>query len=107
MDILKHLIPLICLLTIHNSNTSFTEMYNFIKSDKYIFNILLDQIKSWWGKNIKKKTIKIFIKVYYKYMKDDKETNQIIRTIKEIFIKNLDNNKELSILIDKYLIPQN
>ena len=36
-------------------------------------------------------------------MKDDKETNQIIRTVKELFMKN---NKELSILIDKYLIPQ-
>jgi len=41
-----------------------------------------------------------------KYMKDDKETNQIIRTIKELFMKNIKNNRELSILIDKYLIPQ-
>ena len=39
-------------------------------------------------------------------MKDDKETNQIIRTVKELFMKNIKNNKELSILIDKYLIPQ-
>ena len=39
-------------------------------------------------------------------MKDDKETNQIIRTVKELFSKNINNNKELSILIDKYLIPQ-
>ena len=39
-----------------------------------------------------------------KYMKDDKETNQIIRTIKELFTKNIKNNRELSILIDKYLI---
>ena len=39
-------------------------------------------------------------------MKDDKETNQIIRTIKELFMKNMNSNKELSKLIDKYLIPQ-
>ena len=39
-------------------------------------------------------------------MKDDKETNQIIRTIKELFMKNIKNNRELSNLIDKYLIPQ-
>lgn len=39
-------------------------------------------------------------------MKDDKETNQIIRTVKELFSKNINNNKELSKLIDKYLIPQ-
>jgi hypothetical protein len=36
----------------------------------------------------------------------DKETNQIIRTVKEIFSKNINNNKELSVLIDKYFIPQ-
>jgi len=36
----------------------------------------------------------------------DKETNQIIRTVKELFMKNVKNNKDLSILIDKYLIPQ-
>ena len=41
-----------------------------------------------------------------KYMKDDKETNQIIRTVKELFMKNIKNNRELSNLIDKYLIPQ-
>ena len=39
-------------------------------------------------------------------MKDDKETNQIIRTVKELFRKNMNNNRELSNLIDKYLIPQ-
>ena len=41
-----------------------------------------------------------------KYMKDDKETNQIIRTVKELCMKNIKNNRELSKLIDKYLIPQ-
>ena len=39
-------------------------------------------------------------------MKDDKETNQIIRNVKELFTKNIKNNRELSMLIDKYLIPQ-
>ena len=39
-------------------------------------------------------------------MKDDKKTNQIIRTVKELFMKNIKNNRELSNLIDKYLIPQ-
>ena len=28
-------------------------------------------------------------------MKDDKETNQIIRTVKELFMKNIKNNREL------------
>lgn len=39
-------------------------------------------------------------------MEHDTETNQIIRTIKELFLKNITNRKEFSLLIDKYLIPQ-
>ena len=39
-------------------------------------------------------------------MEKDKETKQLIRTIKELFINNKRNSKELSKLIDKYLIPQ-
>jgi hypothetical protein len=106
MDILKHIIPLICLLTIHNKKTSFVEMFELIENNEYVYNILIDQTKSWWGKSIDSKIIKKFINVYIKYMKDDKETNQIIRTIKELFMKNIKNNRELSNLIDKYLIPQ-
>jgi hypothetical protein len=106
MDLLKHIIPLICLLTIHDEKTSFIEMFEFIENNEYIYNILIDQTKSWWSKSIDSKIIKNFINVYIKYMKDDKETNQIIRTIKELFVKNINNNKELSSLIDKYLIPQ-
>jgi len=106
MDILKHIIPLICLLTIHNKETSFVEMFKLIENNEYVYNILIDQTKSWWGKSIDSKIINKFINVYMKYMKDDKETNQIIRTVKELFMKNIKNNRELSILIDKYLIPQ-
>jgi len=106
MDILKHIIPLICLLTIHDKETSFVEMFELIKKNEFVYNILIDQTKSWWGKSIDSKIIKKFINMYIKYMKDDKETNQIIRTVKELFMKNIKNNRELSNLIDKYLIPQ-
>ena len=106
MDIMKHIIPLICLLTIHDKGTSFIEMFKFIEKDKHVYSILIDQTKSWWGKSIDSKIIKKFINVYVKYMKDDKETNQIIRTVKELFMKNVKNNRKLSNLIDKYLIPQ-
>ena len=105
MDILRHIIPLICLLTIHNKDTSFIEMFNCIQNDNYIYNILIDQTKSWWGKSIDSNIIKKFINVYIKYMSDDKEINQIILTVKELFMKNINNDKELSNLIDKYLIP--
>lgn len=106
MDILKHIIPLICLLTIHNNETSFIEMFNLIKSNKCVYTILIEQIQSWWGYNIDADILTKFIYVYTKYLANNKETNQIIRTIKELFVKNINNSKQLSKLIDKYLIPQ-
>jgi hypothetical protein len=46
MDILKHIIPLICLLTIHDKETSLVEMFELIennlrqyKSQKILENI--------------------------------------------------------------------
>lgn len=105
-EILKHIIPLICLLTIHEKETSFIEMFKFIETNEYVYNILIDQTKSWWGKSIDAIILKKFTQIYMKYMMDDKETTQIIRTVKEIFVKNIKNNRELSKLIDTYLIPQ-
>ena len=105
MDILKHIIPLICLLTIHNVETSFIEMFAIIENDSNIYNILIDQTKSWWGKSIDSAILKKFINLYIKYMKDDTETAQIIRTVKELFVKNINNSNELSSLIDKYFVP--
>ena len=105
MEILKYIIPLICILTIHYHQTSFTEMYNYINEQPYIYDILIDQTKSWWGDKIDAPIIKKFIQIYTKYLKDDKETNQIIRTVKELFVKNINNQDEMSNLIDQYLIP--
>lgn len=106
MDIFIHIIPLICLLTIHKEESSFIEMINIIERDKYVLGILLDQTKSWWGNEIDSKIINLFIDIYTKYIKKDIEITQIIRTSKEIFVKNVHNSKELSKLIDIYLIPQ-
>ncbi len=106
MDILKHIIPLICILTIHNTESSLIEMYNIIEQNSNIYDILIKQIISWYGKNVDNNSIVQFIETYIKYMKNDKEVNQIIRTVKELFAKNINNQNELSKLIDKYLIPQ-
>jgi len=106
MDILKHMIPLLCILTIHYEETSFIEMFGVIEKNQNLYTILIEQIKSWWGENINSNIIKTLINIYIKYMSDDMETTQIIRTIKELFSKNLNNHRNLSQLIDKYLIPQ-
>ena len=106
MSVLKHMTPLICLLTIRNTETTFLSMFESIEKDKILYEILLNQTKSWWGCNINDKVIKKFIKIYTKYLSSDQEYNQIIRTVKELFLSNINNAGQLSILIDKYFIPQ-
>lgn len=39
-------------------------------------------------------------------MQQDTEITQIITTIKELFLQHKNNRKEFSLLLDKYLIPQ-
>ena len=70
-------------------------MFDTIEKNQYILNILIDQTKSWWGRFIDSKILKIFIGLYIKYMKNDKETNRIITTIKELFLKNKNKLKSL------------
>ena len=106
MEIFTHVIPLVCLLTIHDSESTLIEMFDLIQNNVYVYTILIDQTRSWWGENINNKFLNNFIDIYMKYIKDDKETSQIIRTIKELFQQNVNNSKELSILIDKYFVPQ-
>jgi hypothetical protein len=106
MEVLKHIIPLVCLLTIHDKETSFIEMFDIIKRNDDIYTLLINQTRSWWGKNVDTRILKKFITIYMKEMSNDEETNQIIRVVKDLFQKNVNNSKELSKLIDKYLIPQ-
>ena len=106
-DILKPVSILISLLTIHEKNaTTLKDMNILINNDINKKQILIDQIRTWWGKNIKNEQIEVLIKIFINYMTNDKETDQLIRTIKELFCKNINNMKELSKVIDKYLIPQ-
>ena len=105
MDILRQVIPLMCLFTIRDTETTFPGMLRSIESDEYVFNLLIGQLRMWWD-SINRKTIKKFTDVYMEYMESNAEVGQIIRTVKELFSKNIENYRELSRLIDKYLIPQ-
>jgi hypothetical protein len=106
MDIIKHIIPLICLLTIHNKDTSLNEMYEYVKDNKYVYILLINQIKSWWGDKADENKINLLLTIFNSNLNNDKEIKMIIRTVKELFMKNKYNKNELSKLIDKYLIPQ-
>ena len=106
MVLFKAIAPLMCFLSSGDEGTSFIEMVHYIENNEYIYNILIAQTKSWWGKSVDSKILKIFFNIYIKYMKNDKEANQIIRTMKELIMKNINNRNEMSQLVDKYLIPQ-
>ena len=106
MDIFKHIVPLISLLTIHNQETSIVEMIKIIENNKLIYKILIDQTKSWWGKMINPNIIKFIFNVYIKNINGENSIHKMIIAIKELFIQNVNNAKQLSKLIDKYLIPQ-
>jgi len=96
MDLYKHIIPLICLLTIHDDDTSFVNMVNLIKEDQYKLKILVDQTRCWWGNKINIEIIEVFINMYIKYMNKDMEIEQIIRTVKDFFQK-------MSIILKNFL----
>ena len=107
MDIIKHLIPLLCIFTIRNKDIfTFQDMYNFILGNNELFTILTNQLSIWSGIELSERKIKMIIKIYRKYIKEDMDIDTITRTIKELFVKNISNRKELSSLLDKYLIPQ-
>ena len=106
MEILRHIIPLLCIFTIHNKENNLIDMYNIIKNNSYLSEVLYSQIITWWGKNIKKEFIVNLINIYKNYMADDKHMNDTIKTIKNIFIKSKNDTNKLSKLIDTYLIPQ-
>ena len=104
--ILRHISPLMCFLSIRDKGTSFIEMANFIQNNEEIYSIFIEQIISWWGDSIDINKLKDFFNIYIKHMKDDKKTEQLIRSMKEIILKNALNLQEISRLIDEYLIPQ-
>jgi len=69
-------------------------------------NILLEQMKTWWGKNISDDMINIILTIYDSKLKDNSDIKFVTERVKELFVQNIDNQRELSNTIDKYLIPQ-
>jgi hypothetical protein len=106
MDILRHIIPLVCILSIHSTESSFMDMFKIIKGDRYMYNIFLEQTKSWWGQNVNSDVMKKVKNIYKRSLSSNKEISQLIRVVKELFVKNIGNSRKLSEHIDKYLIPQ-
>jgi len=47
-----------------------------LEEDEYLYNILIEQVKTWWNKKIDSLIIKEFINIYTNHMiKDDEMAN--------------------------------
>lgn len=107
-DIMKHLIPLLCILTIHNKDiNTFGEICIWIKNNKIEYDIIINQLSIWWGGNLTKSIdiISLFNDIYNRYLIDNDMFNTVFMRLKEVFSNAVNNKGELSIIIDKYLIP--
>ena len=106
-DILRPVSIVISLLTIHdNEKTTLGEMFSLLENDEQKKSILLNQVRVWWGGNVSKEDVEGLIRIFGTYLAKDQDTTTLIRQVKELFCKNKKNSKELSKIIDKYLIPQ-
>lgn len=107
MDMVKHIIPLICLLTIHSTESNnFIKMLNLIKDNTELYYILHNQFIIWWDKDMSSDEFNHLISIFSKNLSLDESFNHTVEVIKDIFIQAKDDKNELSKLIDKYLIPQ-
>jgi hypothetical protein len=81
-------------------------MIKIIQSDKKLSDILINQMRIWWGQSLKEKLLDKLMEVYQNKLKDNQEFNLVVERVKELFKKSTRNQKDLSKLIDTYLIPQ-
>ena len=108
-DVMKHLIPLICLLTIHtNDQNTFMTMCQWIDNHQEEKNVVITQLSTWWGKSLvtNVNVMDMFIKLYKKYLISNNEFNNVVLRLKEMFNFAKNNKDDLSKLIDTYLVPQ-
>jgi adenine-specific DNA-methyltransferase len=105
-DIIKKLIPLLCLITVSNDNTTtFGDMCRFIDETNELREIIIETIITWWGSKVETQLFDIIINLYNKYFINNEKFNNKVADIKDIFKNNLNNKSELSKAIDKFLIP--
>jgi hypothetical protein len=104
LDFFKYCVPLVCILTIHNKEKSFHKLCCHIDSNESLFSVFKDQIEKSWKIDLNHEVFLNFINIYKKYIMN-KDIERITSSVKEMFLKNKYNPKELSKLIDKYLIP--
>lgn len=102
-DVLQHVIPLICMLTIKNKNTDFTKMICDIEKNKELLEIFDDQCYVWWNRKDLLGFIKNIVGLYYK---KNSVTYNVAIQIKLTLQNLLDKPKELLEIINNSLKPK-
>ena len=102
-DIICHIIPLICILTIHDKIFDISSM--IIKIKEKLFDLFICQLRSYWGNKIDNEIIDLIIKIMKRSEKNTIFNNSVLQ-LKELFYENKYDKHKISELIDKYLIPQ-
>jgi hypothetical protein len=109
-DILRHIIPLICFLTIHiRVNNNLSELLQYIISDTRLKNILLGQLRIWWDSE---HLLEYIVVINDKYLRENNNLLYIMTSLKDLLnhaiseSNGYNRRQQLSQLIDQYLVPQ-
>jgi hypothetical protein len=102
-DVLPFVIPLSCILTIHNNKYDFAEILNTIEGNPNLLEVFDDQSFIWWNK---KDIIQLIENVVKKYVKKNSSIHNIAIQFKLSLQSLIDKPKELLELIDSCLKPK-
>jgi len=102
-DVLPYIIPLVCILTMNNSNTDFIQMLNNIQENAELLNIFDDMCLTWWNK---KELLNLIKEIISKNINKNSNTYNIAITFKMNLNDLIDNPKKLLELINECLKPK-
>jgi hypothetical protein len=104
-EMVRHLVPILSFLTIHETTSSVRHMMDLIKSDPEMMDVLLDRTRAWWGDKGSAENVDTLVAVYEIHMACDARQVATVDMVKDLFVQNIDNAAELSRLIDQHLVP--
>ena len=102
-DVLPYVIPLVCILTIKNTNKDFVKMLSDIQENPELLDMFDDMCLIWWNK---KDLIDLIKDIVSKYFDKNSNTYNISIQFKMSLQSLIDKPKELLELIDSCLKPK-
>ena len=102
-DVLPHIIPLACILTIGDSNKDFVKMLSDIQENPELLEVFNEQSKVWWNKN---NLINLIKNTVNNFINKNSNTFNITVSIKMSIKSLIDNPKDLLELINECLKPK-